>query len=353
MERRSICTKFHSTIYKKVMKKLKMVIIGATGSGFKRTIPGVKGSVLIEVVAIQGRNKEKLNKICNDYNIKHYYMDTIEMLSKEEYDIIYIANPPFMHYESINEAVKTEKAIICEKPLDSSYENAIKIWHLLKDYSAPFMVAHHMRHQKAYDDIKRIIQEGKIGQVEYACFQWGFQLNTDASNAKWKLDSSLGGGGTFSDNGVHIIDLVIGLFGKPEGVFGHCFKKSFEHVYDNETAMLCYKNNTIILNSSQFMQNPGNHILIYGTEGRIESFGAIGEKSISKLIITQKGNEEIITYPMEHLYGAEVENFVRYYFLNDINANPGTGLEDALLSLKIIDLIRKAHNNRQYYSLEE
>ena len=335
------------------MGKIKMIIIGATGSGYKRTIPGVKESNLCEVTAIQGRNEEKLSKICKEFNIGRYYTDTFEMLSKEEFDLIYIANPPFMHYESINEAVKTGKAIICEKPLASDYSNALKIQDLLKDYTAPFMVGHHLRHQKAYDDIKKIIKDGKIGQVEYVHFQWGFHLNTDAANAKWKLDETLGGGGTFSDNGVHIVDFAIGLFGKPEGVYGHCFREEFEQVYDNETAMLCYKNNTVILNSSQNMYSPGNHLLIYGTEGKIESFSALGEKSITKLIVTQRNNEEVIDYSVSHLYGAEVENFIRHYFLNDIDANAGTTVEDALLSLKIIDLVRKAHNSKRYYSLNE
>lgn len=335
------------------MEKVKMVIIGATGSGYKRTIPGIRESDLCEVVAIQGRNEEKLSKICKEFNIERYYTDASDMLSKEKFDMVYIANPPFMHYESISEATRTGKAIICEKPLASDYSNALKIQNLLKDYKAPFMVAHHLRHQKAYDDIKKILKEGRIGQVEYVHFQWGFHLNVDAANAKWKLDKTLGGGGTFSDNGVHIVDLVIGLFGKPEGVYGHCFRKDLEQVYDNETAMLCYKNNTIILNSSQNMYSPGNHLLIYGTEGKIESFSAIGEKSITKLIVSQKDNEDVINYSTSHLYGAEVENFIRHHFLKDINANAGTTLEEALLSLKIIDLARKSHNGKRYYSLDE
>lgn len=335
------------------MEKVKIVIIGATGSGYKRTIPGVYRSSLCEVTAIQGRNEDKLIKICGEYNIRKYYISTTEMLSNEEFDIIYIANPPFMHFDSIKKAVNTGKAIICEKPLDSSYDNALKIEAILKNYSAPFMVAHHLRHQKAYDDIKRIIQEGKIGEVEYAHLQWGFSMNTQATNAKWKLDASLGGGGTFSDNGVHIIDLAVGLFGRPEGVYGHCFKKKFEQVYDNETAILCYKNATVTLNSSQYMQSPGNHILIYGTEGKIESFGAIGENAITKLVVSQKKNEEIINYPIEHLYGSEVENFIRHYFFKDNTANAGTKLDDAVLSLKIIDLVRKAHISKKYYSLDK
>jgi predicted dehydrogenase len=99
------------------------------------------------------------------------------------------------------------------------------------------------------------------------------------------------------------------------------------------------------------MPFPGNHILIYGTKGKIESFGGVGEKSINKIIITTNGGEKIFEYPQTHLYGAEVENFIKYYFLNDKNVNKGTTLDEALLSLRIIDLLRKSNNEKIYYAL--
>lgn len=331
------------------MKKVKIVIIGATGSAYKRTIPGVRESLVCEVIAIQGRNEDKLKNICSEYNIKAYYLDVEEMLQTEEFDMIYIANPPFMHYESIAQAIRTNKPIICEKPLHNSYKNAIAIEKLFYEYSSPFMVAHHMRHQKAYNDIINIISSGEIGNIANVYCQWGFKLNVNATNALWKLEPSLGGEGTFSDNGIHIIDFMIGIFGVPNSVFGHCFKNSLKNVYDNETAMLCYSDKTITLNSSQNMSTPGNNILIYGTEGRIECFGGIGESSISKLIITNSDGNRIIEYPPINLYGAEVENFVKYYFLKDANANKGTTLEEALISLKIIDLVRKANVDKKCY----
>jgi predicted dehydrogenase len=333
------------------MKKVKIAIISATGSAYKRTIPGVKDSPVCEVVAIQGRNEEKLKKICSEYNIKTFYLDVQEMLNHADYDMIYIANPPFMHYDSLVQAIKTNKAIICEKPLDRDFEHATMIKKLLEGYSSPFMVAHHLRHQKAYDDIMAVISSGKVGSIAEVYCQWGFKLNVDASNASWKLDPLLGGEGTFSDNGIHVIDFMIGLFGNPAGVFGHCFSNALKNVYDNETVMLCYADKTITLNASQNMPLPGNHILFYGTKGKIECFGGIGEKSINKAIITTNDKEDILEYPQTNLYGAEVENFVKHYFLNDKNANGGTTLKDALTSLEIIDMLRKSNKEKKLFAL--
>ncbi len=331
------------------MKKIKIAVVSATGTAYKRTIPALKDSDVCEVVSVQGRNKAKLQKICDEYGIKSAYTDEKEMLTNEDYDLIYIANPPFMHYTSIVEATKTEKAIICEKPLDNNYKNALRIKALLKEYPHPFMVAHHLRHQKAYDDIKTIITTGKIGNVVETYSQWGFKLNTSASNALWKLEPSLGGEGTFSDNGIHIIDFIIGLFGVPMEVFGHCYSMGLPKIFDTEVAMLCYKNKTVTLSASQNTAFPGNGLFIYGTDGSIESYGAIGEKSIKTITLTTSQGKQVFEYPQTNLYGAEVENFIKHYFFGDKTANSGTNLQEAVDSLKIIELLREANRNKKAY----
>ncbi len=66
------------------MKK-KMIIIGATGSAYKRTIPALRDSEICEVTAIQGRNEEKLKKTCGEYGIGRYYLDAGEIGADQRY----------------------------------------------------------------------------------------------------------------------------------------------------------------------------------------------------------------------------------------------------------------------------
>jgi hypothetical protein len=69
----------------------------------------------------------------------------------------------------------------------------------------------------------------------------------------------------------------------------------------------------------------------------------MGEKSAKSVsIVTSKG-EEIKTYDTINLYAAEVENFVKHYFLKDEAAFLGTSYDDAIYGLQIIDAIRKSN----------
>lgn len=319
-----------------------MAIIGATGTTYKRTIPALRNSEVCEVVAIQGRNIEKLKKVQEEFKIKEIYTNEKEMLAEASYDCIYIGTPPFLHEKNIEDATSTSKPIICEKPLAIDYEEGLKISMLLNKYNKrTFMIAHHLRHQKAIADIKNFIKTGLIGEVLNVSMQWGFEMNLEAPSAIWKTNPNLGGKGTFSDNGVHIVDLAILLFGLPISISGKAESVRTKETFDNETAFLMYDKLCIQLQSSQCMKFPGNSILIYGTKGCIEALNGIGEKYISKISIKSPEKSTIIDYPETNLYGNEVENFCKNIIHSTFQHN-GTTLKEGLDALKIIDTFRSS-----------
>ena len=124
--------------------KVKIAVIGATGSAYKRTLPALENSDICRAV------------------IGESYTSEEQMLARADYDMVFIANPPFMHRESIARAVKTGKPILCEKPLAQNAAEAVACAELLEDYGGGFAVAHHLRHQKAFADIKEILHS--VGQ---------------------------------------------------------------------------------------------------------------------------------------------------------------------------------------------
>ncbi|MCO6487083.1 MAG: Gfo/Idh/MocA family oxidoreductase [Phaeodactylibacter sp.] len=331
------------------MDKTRIAITGATGTALKRTIPALQHSGLCEVTAIQGRNEEKLRAAAGQYGIPHYFLSAEEMLQLVSCELVFIGNPPFMHFESIRTALQYGKAVLCEKPLAANYEEGRRIAELaVENKGIPFGVAHHLRHQKAIADVKNWIQSGEIGRVLNVWCQWGFFMNIDVPKAAWKLNPRKAGAGTFSDNGIHVVDLILHLFGPPQGVFGKSRKIRFGRTCDDESAMLVYDDKTVFLSASQSMKHPGNHLLIYGTEGSIEVFGGMGEGSIERVELKNGNGHQSLTYEKENLYGNEVEDFVSAHFLSREKVPVGASLEEALMSLKIIDLIRESSAREQY-----
>jgi predicted dehydrogenase len=325
------------------MVKYRLVILGATGTALKRTIPALQHSTVCEVVAIQSRNPDKLKNVAERFSIPRYYLDSDAMLDSEDYDAVFIGTPPFMHLENVQQCLSRGKPTICEKPLARMLAEAQQIAELASDHpDVPFMVAHQMRHQAAVVDIKAIIDAGDIGPVTHVWCQWGYDLNRSARNASWKTDPNLGGGGTFLDNGIHIVDIALALFGSPTRVFGQCITIRLQGIYDNESAMLCYEDKTVILSSSQTMPYAGNHLLIYGLDGKIEAFYAIGEESIKEVHLTGKKVSRTMIYPSENPYRNEIENFFAYHLSRNTNVTCGTSVNEAMQAMKIVERLRES-----------
>jgi predicted dehydrogenase len=324
------------------MKKYRIAIIGATGTARKRMLPSLQKSELCEVAAVQARNPARLELVSREFGGIPVFADIEDMLGKVKYDLVYIATPPFLHLENIRSCLKYNLPIICEKPLCSTCEEASQIESLVSAAKVPFMLGHHLRHQPALAEIKQIISSGELGPVLSVWGQWGFNLNKSATNAVWKLSPELGGAGVIADTGIHIIDLLIYLFGQPKYVTAHGFKCDSPHTIDNATALLSYDSMSVALNCSQTMTSAGNHVLVYGAQGSLESCGALGESSIRKITVNSKLSNRVLNFDPVDLYRREVEDFIGYYFENE-KVPRGTTLQEAISGIQVIQAIATSY----------
>lgn len=315
----------------------KIAILSASGSGKKRTIPALSKSEIAKVVAIHGRPSEKLQELSKVAGIATY--STLDEIEGLDFDILYVASPPFLHFEQLARFAKKGRPIICEKPLCISQDDTEKFRRIK---NVPFMVAHHLRHQPAIKDIKEIISSNSLGEIRFAQMQWNFPLNTTAPSAKWKLDPSLGGDNPFYDAGIHVIDMSIHLFGMPTKLYASGQRDSERNRYESATCFAQHANFNVVMNASSVQTLVGNDLLIYFKNGHIRAEEAFSEQSIRKLYIFKSDrSEEIREYDPINLYGAEVENFCRY--IDDANNEyVGTSIEEGLYGMDVLHAISKS-----------
>ncbi|HVB39596.1 MAG TPA: Gfo/Idh/MocA family oxidoreductase [Terriglobales bacterium] len=324
------------------MTALRLGIIGATGTALKRTLPALSGSLKVVVSAVQARNAAKLNAIREQLGAALVFEREQDLFDSGVFDFLYIATPPFLHRRHISQAMATGKPMVCEKPLGQNLEEAMAVAALLQDYGQPFMVAHHLRHQQAMADIKTFLNEGRMGTPASGWAQWNFKLNRASQNAIWKLDESLGGAGPFADAGAHLIDILLYLFGAPRSVCAHEHSADAMGRMNGSTGLLCYDAFAIAVNASQEAPSLGNDLLLYGTEGKVEAFGSMSEKSIRAVTLTTSGGKSNhYAYPEVNLYGAEIEDFADF-IAGRAPSHRGTSLDEACLGVRVMDALHRA-----------
>jgi len=312
-----------------------MAIISATGTARKRTIPALAASDSVEVVAIHGRDRGKLDALAIECGIPGVFTDLDELLELDDFDLLLVASPPFLHEEQIIRALTAQRPIICEKPLASDLASASRVAQLVATTGIPFMLAHHLRHHPMVARVKALIEKATIGRPYHADLEWSFRLNHESPNASWKLDPALGGPSAFYDAGIHALDLALHLFGVPPRVFGTAFAVSSTVTQDHASALLLYPQLAVGVTASQVSHLAPNALTVEGDAGYIVAPGFFGEAGGTRLETHTSQGVEIENFDAIDLYATEVEAFVRC--LNTGQPHPGTTLDEALAGMRVLD----------------
>lgn len=329
---------------------IRLVIIGATGTAAKRTLPALRGSAVCKVAAIHGRDSQRVSHLARAFGIPAAYVDVGQMLDGEAFDAVFVASPPFLHAVHVERACKTGRPVICEKPLAQSLEEARRIRETVEASRTPFMLAHHLRHQEAVVAIRESLIAAEIGDVVGGRGQWGFKLEADARNAVWKRDAASGGSSVFYDAGVHVVDLVVHLFGSPLAVSAAGYRLGDSAVVDNAAAILVYGSFNVVIDSSHDMPAALNDLVIFGNMGRIECPHAFSEESMRAITVQGKQGIRRVEFASVNLYRAEIENFLRRVVLRQ-RAIAGTTLYEAMESMTVLHAIDLSINERRLVEL--
>ena len=150
------------------MKKLKFAIIGA-GSMGEIYANILKSHPLTDLIAVCSNKTIKTNKFAKKYLCKSYAMNQYSRMFAENnsLDAVIIASPEWVRLKPIQEAIKHNLNILCEKPVATSIEQAIKIKNLIKEHKSIFLPSHSLRFNNNYTVVKNQIDAKKIGKIRF------------------------------------------------------------------------------------------------------------------------------------------------------------------------------------------
>ena len=145
---------------------------------------------------------------------------TMAQLLEQRPDAVYVATPNRCHLAPIIDAARAGVAILCEKPMAATLDDAEAIAQAAG--SVVYGTAFDQRHHPAHRAIRTEIASGAIGQVtavriNYACWvdpRWQCP-GAGSGEANWRVDPVAAGGGAVMDLALHGLDLAQMLLGEP------------------------------------------------------------------------------------------------------------------------------------------
>ena len=92
------------------------------------------------------------------------YMDYSELLAREDVDAVVIATPEDLHRNAVEAAASAGKHILLEKPIATTLEDADAIIDAASEGGVKLMMAHILRFDTRYAQIRAAVTEGTIGK---------------------------------------------------------------------------------------------------------------------------------------------------------------------------------------------
>ena len=188
----------------------KVALVGVGGISGAH-IPAWENMENAELVALCDIRPERTESFAET---KHIYTDFEEMLEKEEFDILDICLPTYLHADYAVKAMERGIHVICEKPISLKEEDIDRVYNTAKANNVKFMVAQVLRWWPEYELLKEIYDTKKYGKLlsgtmtRLGCYpKWSWD--------GWMMDEKRSGLTPF-DLHIHDLDFMVYAFGMPK-----------------------------------------------------------------------------------------------------------------------------------------
>jgi predicted dehydrogenase len=151
---------------------------------------------------------------------KRYGLEDVEeidrLIARPEVDLVYIATPPFLHFEQAKHALTAGKHVICEKPLAMTVEEADELIAIAQRNDRLIVANLMQRYNPLYDIVAQFVQQRPLGELLHGYFE-NYASDENLPPKHWFWDRKLSGG-IFIEHGVHFFDMFAGWLGEGEVV---------------------------------------------------------------------------------------------------------------------------------------
>ncbi len=166
-----------------------------------------------EVVSICDINRERAGDRAKKYGARVYtrYKDII---ADKDIDLVDIILPHDMHYPVCQAALLAGKHVIMEKPMTIDPDEGFELIEIARKRGVKFMIAENTRFVKAYLEIQKMLNEGRLGDIYLIrTFIAGTEIYRMVDPNNWKGKKKGSGGGVIMDAAPHSFYLLRWLFG--------------------------------------------------------------------------------------------------------------------------------------------
>ncbi len=197
------------------MQKIKTAIIG-TGFMGKVHAENVRRLPNVEIAAVVGSRPERARQFAEAMNIPVAAASLDEVLKNKDIVAVHICTPNVDHFPQSLAAVEAGKAVLCEKPMTMTVDEARKLVDAARKHNTVNAVQHNLRYYPVLQQIRQMIAHGDLGDILIAQGTYSQDWLLYDTDWNWRIDTEENGQlRVMGDIGSHWMDMVQHLTGLP------------------------------------------------------------------------------------------------------------------------------------------
>jgi len=315
-------------------KKFNWGIIGP-GRIAQQFADGLKVIDDATLYAVASSSLERANAFIEKNGGEKTYTSYEALVSDPQVDAIYVATPHRFHFENVMLCLNAGKPVLCEKPLTVNAAETKKLIETSNIKKVFLMEALWTRYLPIYQEIRKWVEAGMIGDIKYMCSTFGAVV-PGGEDDRW-LNPELAGG-TLLDMGIYPISVSQWVVKQEPQSFSVQALLGKTGVDVLTAVTLKYPNGVVSQFNSNFIVQNTNDFFIYGSKGSIRIHPNYWGASDATLVT--EGQELTVSKPLEgggfEYETREAMRCIRAGLLE----SPGITHATTLATMELMDKIR-------------
>lgn len=293
--------------------------------------------VQVTAIFVRPHSHEKGEALAGQYGIPSIYTDYAEFLHSADIDFAYIGLINSAHFSYARDALLAGKNVIVEKPFASNLKEVEQLAGLAQSKKLFLFEAVSLLHMPNYAKLKELLPLiGRITMVQANYSQYSSRYDKYlAGEVLPAFDPALSGGSLYDIN-IYNLNLIIGLFGRPEAV-SYTANIGFNGIDTSGIALLQYKYFPAVAIGAKDSDSPSG-CTIQGEKGWIRCDGVPGELNSVELCLRKQEPQHYALNAYSHRLAHEFKDFADIFAANDLAARDRC----LAISLQVAEAAEKA-----------
>jgi 1,5-anhydro-D-fructose reductase (1,5-anhydro-D-mannitol-forming) len=262
--------------------------------------------------------------------------ETLEaLLGDPEIEAVYVSTTNELHADQVVAAAAAGKHVLCEKPLATTLVDALRMRDACRDAGVVLAVNHHMRCQDTVRAMRRLLDDGAIGDVlaarsahtgSLAPFLRTWRINRPEAGAGVVLDLTVHDADTLRyllDDDIRAVTAMTVTQGVAEGAIEDAVVG----------AMRTSRGTPVSFHDAFTIPHAGTALEVHGTAGSLIGRNVFGPKPAGDVIVRGDGRDESVALgDRRNPYERGVEAFLA---ATRGDGTPAATAEDGIASLAV------------------